>query len=114
MKSFDSPSAIAVEMGARLKRARLNANYRQDDLSEKAGVSVKVLRNAEQGKVYLENLIAILQALDLLESIDSFLPPMPVSPIQLAKLKGKERVRASGDEDLENDGDLEDDDDLGW
>lgn len=111
MNRFDSPSALSAEMGSRLRQARLNADYRQETLSEKAGVSVKVLRNAEKGKVYLENLMAILQALDLLDSIDSFLPPMPVSPIQLAKLKGKARVRASGDG-----GDLSenDEDDLGW
>ena len=112
MNSFDSPSAIAAEMGARIRQARLNADFRQEALSEKAGVSVKVLRNAEQGKVYLENLMAILQALDLLESIDLFLPPMPVSPIQLAKLKGKVRVRASGDDDLDKDS--ENEEALGW
>lgn len=112
MNSFDSPSAIAAEMGARIRQARLNADFRQEALSEKAGVSVKVLRNAEQGKVYLENLMAILQALDLLESIDLFLPPMPVSPIQLAKLKGKVRVRASGDDDLDKDN--ENEEALGW
>lgn len=113
MNSYDSPSAIAAEMGARLKQARLNADYRQEALSEKAGISVKVLRNAEQGKVYLENLMAILQALDLLESIDLFLPPMPVSPLQLAKLKGKARVRASA-EDSDLDENENDGNDLGW
>lgn len=37
-----------------------------------------------------------MQALNLTEQLDLFLPVQPISPIQLAKLQGKKRQRASG------------------
>lgn len=40
--------------------------------------------------------IAIMMALNLTEQLDLFLPPQPISPIQLMKLQGKKRQRASG------------------
>ncbi|MXZ33444.1 MAG: transcriptional regulator, partial [Gammaproteobacteria bacterium] len=52
--------------------------------------------NAEKGNVRLKVLVAILSALDLAGQLDLFLPSQDVSPIQLARLKGKARQRASG------------------
>ncbi len=90
-----TPAAIASILGLRLKRARLNANLTQDQLAEKSGLSRGAVVNAEKGKAYLENFIALIQALGESESLDLFLPDQPISPIQLHKLKGKQRVRAS-------------------
>ena len=39
--------------------------------------------------------IQILRALDALEELDSLLPEPGISPLQLAKMKGKVRRRAS-------------------
>jgi hypothetical protein len=50
---------------------------------------------AEQGRVQLENLVAILQAMSMASQLDVFLPVQPISPLQLAKLRGRERHRAS-------------------
>lgn len=36
-----------------------------------------------------------MQALSLTEQLDLFLPKQPISPLQLAKLQGKKRQRAS-------------------
>ena len=94
--SRQSPAAIAEALGERLKQARLNRDITQAEAAELAGVSRKVVLNAEKGKVQLESLIAILAALDLTAQLDNFLPPQPPSPIQLAKLQGKRRQRASG------------------
>jgi putative transcriptional regulator len=95
---FDSysPLAIAEELGGRLKLARLNADLTQSDLAVQAGVSRKVVMNAEKGKVTLEAFMAMLLALDVLDQLDHFLPPQTLSPLQLAKLQGKQRQRASG------------------
>jgi hypothetical protein len=41
-------------------------------------------------------LLGVLRALGRLENLDAFLPDPGPSPIQLAKLQGKERQRASG------------------
>ena len=94
--SQKSPAAIAEALGQRLKQARLNRDLTQIEVAERAGVSRKAVLNAEKGKAQLEVLVAILQALDLTTQLDSFLPPQPPSPIQLAKLQGKQRQRASG------------------
>ena len=41
-------------------------------------------------------MIAILIALDLTHQINLFLPKQEISPLQLAKLQGNKRQRASG------------------
>jgi putative transcriptional regulator len=91
-----SPAAIVVELGQRLKQARLNADITQSDIATTVGVSRKSIINAEKGSAKLEVLIAILQALDLASNIDNLLPEQPISPLLLAKLSGKERQRSSG------------------
>ncbi len=90
--------ALAIELGQRLQRARLNLNLTQLEVAQHTGhtgVSRKVVMNAEAGQVTLENLIAILMTLDLVDHLDLFLPEQLISPIQLWKLRGKIRQRAS-------------------
>lgn len=98
MGGFGSSSAasIAHELGARLKSARLNKDMTQQEVAGRAGLSRKTVLNAEKGKVQLENLVAIMQALELISQLDLFLPEPQISPLQLAKLQGKKRQRASG------------------
>lgn len=92
----DTPHAIATELGDRIKVARLNVNLTQKELAKKAGISLKAVTNSEKGKSTLESFIAILVALDLTEQLNSFIPKQEVSPVQLAKLKGIQRKRATG------------------
>ena len=89
-------TALAEEIGERLKQARLNRNLTQSEVAALAGVARKTVLNAEKGKVQLDIMIAILMALDLTEQIDLFLPTQDISPLQLAKLQGRKRQRASG------------------
>lgn len=91
-----TPTAMAEEIGERLKQARLNADMTQVDVAERAGISRKAVLNAEKGKAQLETLIAILDALGMASQLDNFLPIQEISPIQLAKLQGRKRQRASG------------------
>lgn len=91
-----SPSAIAEELGERLKQARLNADMTQVEVAEQAGISRKAVLNAEKGKVQLEILVAIMGVLRLTGQLDNFLPTQEISPIQLSKLQGRKRQRASG------------------
>jgi len=90
-----TPHAIAEILGSRLKQARLNQNLTQREVAEKIGITRKALINAEKGQVTLEHFAAILQTLGLTSQLDLFLPERPVSPIQLLKLQGKKRQRAS-------------------
>ena len=105
--TIKSPAAVAELLGQRLKQARLNLDLTQLEVAERAGVGRKAVLNAEKGKVQLEALVAILQALGLTAQLDHFLPPQPPSPIQLAKLQGKKRQRASGQRG-KNEGDDDD------
>ncbi len=95
---FDAatPHAIATELGDRIKIARLNADLTQKELAKKAGLSLKAVTNSEKGTSTLESIIAILVALELTEQLNSFIPKQEISPVQLAKLQGKKRKRATG------------------
>lgn len=88
-------AALSEEIGERLKQARLNRDLTQSEVAVLAGVTRKTVLNAEKGKVQLEVLIAIMMALKLTNQLDLFLPKQEISPLQLAKLQGKKRQRAS-------------------
>ena len=98
--------AILREIAARLKRRRLNLNITQQELADRAGISRNTVSYIEQGEPFgMLTFIQLLRALDALDSIDSLLPPPGISPIQLAKMKGRERMRASGTRDTSRGGD---------
>ncbi len=90
-----SPAAIAKELGNRLKQARLNADLTQAEVASRTGLNRRTILNAEKGAVQLNNLVAILVSMDMTDQLNMFLPGQEISPIQLAKLKGQERQRAS-------------------
>ena len=90
-----SSAAIAEELGNRLRQARLNADLTQAEVASRAGLNRRTILNAEKGKVQLENLVAILVSIDMADQLDMFLPIQEISSVQLAKLRGKERQRAS-------------------
>jgi len=92
-----SDKAVLDELGRRVQRERLNRNMTQAGLALQAGVSRRTLQNLEAGRACsLAVLIRILRVLKKLEAVDAFLPEPGLSPVQLAKLKGRERMRASG------------------
>ncbi len=94
--SEKTAAAFAAEIGERLKQARLNRDLTQSDVATLSGVARKTVLNAEKGKVQLDIFVAIMMALDLTDQLDLFLPKQEISPLQLAKLQGKKRQRASG------------------
>jgi putative transcriptional regulator len=96
----ESITAWTEELGQRLKQARLNTDMTQVEVAELTGLSRKAIINAEKGKVPLETFITILSALDLDHHLNSFLPPQRISPLQLSKLQGKQRQRASGSQPM--------------
>lgn len=88
--------AIAREIGYRIDRIRLEQNISQKEVADKIGVTVKTYRNLIDGGGKFESLIAVLRVLDRLELADSFIPESTFSPLELVKLNGKQRLRASG------------------
>ncbi|WJV63398.1 helix-turn-helix transcriptional regulator [Pectobacteriaceae bacterium CE70] len=91
-----SASSIAEELGERLKQARLNNDLTQAEVAERAGITRKSVLNAEKGRVQLDVFVAIMAALNLTEQLERFLPKQQISPLQLSRLQGKKRQRASG------------------
>ena len=88
-------SEILNELGRRLHRYRLQQNRTLAEVARTAGVSTRTAQRAEAGEnPTLETVIRILRALDRLDALDAFLPSPLVSPIQMAKLRGRERRRA--------------------
>ena len=95
--SIMTESTILAELGRRLRRQRLNSNITQIDLANKAGVSRSVVQSLERGEdATLGSLLRLLRALDLLDQLDAFLPDPGISPLQLVRLQGKRRQRATG------------------
>jgi len=91
-----SDKAVLKMLGSRIQRERLNKNLTQASLAEMAGLSVRTVRYFEAGRqTTVETLIRVLRALGKLDTLDSLLPEPGISPLQLAKLKGRERKRAS-------------------
>lgn len=89
--------AVLKEIGRRVRRERLNQNTTQATLARLAGLSRRVILDLEAGKgCGLSSFIEILRALRKLDQLDVLLPDPGVSPLQLAKLRGKARQRATG------------------
>jgi transcriptional regulator with XRE-family HTH domain len=91
-----SDRAVLREIGHRLKRKRLSKNLSQQKLAELAGLNRTTISDIETGKgPSLLTLVQVLRGLNSLEEMDSFMPEPGISPLQLARMKGKQRQRAS-------------------
>jgi transcriptional regulator with XRE-family HTH domain len=92
-----SDQRIAEELGNRLKALRLRKNITQKELAEATALSLNVIKSLESGRGKLTSLIGVLRELGTLDQLDNFIPEPSISPMQLAKLHGKPRERASGE-----------------
>lgn len=92
-----SDRAIATELARRLKSLRLQRNITQQRLAEATTLSLNSIKALESGKGKLATIIAVLRELDALQQLDNFIPEVTISPLQLAKMQGQVRQRASGE-----------------
>ena len=82
---------VVREMGVRMKGQRLNKRMTQQELAEKAGVSLFTIAQIERGNsVSLSMLVAVFRVLRLLDNLDFLLPLPQLSPVAL--LNQQERV----------------------
>ncbi len=88
-------SSIAEELGGRLEQLRLEANKPQKEIAYELGISEGTYRKAIMGRARFEVIIGIMRILEQLENLENFLPDRPFSPIEMLKLQGKKRRRAS-------------------
>jgi len=92
-----SDKAIEAELGSRIKALRLKKNISQKELAESTRLSINAIKSLEAGRSKISTLIAVLRELAALDQLDNFIPETPISPLQLVKMQGKVRVRASGE-----------------
>ncbi|MGB0934000.1 MAG: helix-turn-helix domain-containing protein [Lishizhenia sp.] len=108
--SSKSDKSILETIGTFIQTHRLNQNKSQSIVAKDAGISRSTLSLLERGeKVRIDSLIQVLRVLDLLYIMDIFEVKEEISPVEYAKLKKKQRQRASGNQLNEPN-----EDELGW
>jgi transcriptional regulator with XRE-family HTH domain len=91
-----SDDAVLRAIGKRLARRRLELELTQAQLAEQAGVGKRTVERIEAGEsTQTATLIRIVRILGLLDNLAAFIPEPGPRPLDLLKLKGKERRRAS-------------------
>lgn len=89
--------AILAELGGRLAQRRLELQLTQEMLAEQAGVSKRTVERIEAGATaQMSTLIRVLRVLELLDRLETLVPEAGPRPMDLVRLKGKARQRASG------------------
>ena len=97
-----SNSVIIKEIGKRIKGYRIRKKMTQQEVAERAGISLYTVAQIEQGKsVSLSMLVPVLRVLRLLDNLELLLPEMGPSPIEMMKRAGKipQRVRPARKDD---------------
>lgn len=95
-----SDNAVLTEFGKRIAGTRLNNNWTQAELANKAGVSKSTVEHIEKGQsTQLLNMVKILRALGFLNQFISIVPELGPSPMELLmqskNLQKNKRKRAS-------------------
>ena len=89
-------NAILEELGRRFRALRLRKNITQEELARRTMIPVGRIKALEAGRGKLETVIGVLRELGALEDLNTLLPGPGISPLQVAKMKGVSRQRASG------------------
>ena len=93
-----SDSDILIEIGKRIKSARIRRSYTQAQLAEISGVSKGTVANIESGEsVQFGTILKILRELDCLNALELLLPSSESSPMELIHSKyqhERQRVRS--------------------
>jgi putative transcriptional regulator len=88
---------ISASVGKHVQILRLKKNMSLEDLAKEAGVSRQTLHLLlNHGRGTLVNLISVLRAINELERLSSLLEDIRPSPLQIIRMEGKKRQRASG------------------
>lgn len=86
---------MEAELGAKLQALRLNKNLDQQTLAERAGISVRALRNLENGQgSSVKTLVRVLRALGREGWLQTIAPVATINPLMLTR-SAEPRQRAS-------------------
>ncbi len=91
--SLRSPEEIAADLGERLRAQRLSQAFTQATVADKAGVSLRALRDLEAGRgSNVLTLVRVLKALGIEQGLEAIAPRPTISPMQmLTHPKGRAR-----------------------
>jgi transcriptional regulator with XRE-family HTH domain len=88
--------AILSELGRRLARRRIDSQITQAELAHRAGISKRTVERIEGGaSAQMSSIVRVCRVLDLIAALDRFIPEADTRPMDLVKLKGRTRQRAS-------------------
>jgi len=91
-----APEAVLGELGRRLARRRLDLGITQAEAADRAGIGKRTVERIEAGlDTQASTLIRLLRVLDLAGGIEGLIPEPRPSPMELLRLDGKRRRRAS-------------------
>jgi transcriptional regulator with XRE-family HTH domain len=94
--TFMSNEAVLQEIGRSMARRRVELELTQAALAEQAGVAKRTVERIEAGlSIQTANLIRIFRVLGLIEGLAVLIPETGPRPLDLLKLKGKQRQRVS-------------------
>jgi len=86
---------LLMVLGERIRELRLRENIAQTVLAARSGVSLKAVKNLENGTgATVASMLRVLRTLGRTEWIDTLGPKVSISPMQMLKRK-KERIRAT-------------------
>jgi transcriptional regulator with XRE-family HTH domain len=84
--SAASPEELAAQLGARLRDLRLAQDYTQSSVADKAGISLRALRELEAGRgSTVLTLVRVLKALDAEQGLEALAPRPTISPMALLR-----------------------------
>lgn len=88
-------NAVLTELGVRLSQRRIELGMSQAELADQAGMSKRTIERVEAGATtQMSTMIRILRSLELLDRLEVLIPEAGPRPMDLLKLKGRERQRA--------------------
>lgn len=96
MQLFKTPDELEIELGEQLRAERLRQNLTMHDIALRAGISEQTLRSLESGSGgRLNSFIRVMKALGKDEWLCTFHPAVRISPMDIVKRAGKQRLRAT-------------------
>lgn len=96
-----SNNDIIVELGRRFKDYRIALRLTQQEVAEQSGVSIMTIVRFEKGEscsIRLDNLVALLRAIQRLENIADIIPEVHRSLYDINPKSMRRRVRRKKDE----------------
>ena len=86
MTSSQTSAELEAALGERLRALRLDRNLTQKTLAERAGISLRAIKNLEGGLgSTLKSLVAMLRALGREDWLQSIAPVASINPLTMTR-----------------------------